>query len=78
MVEQGLPEGFTLKDGVAFGYRQEGLFEIKFHRPKVRNAMGGAVELQLANCFKQASEDPNCKVVLLHGGKFFTAGNDLK
>ena len=45
MVEQDLPAGFKLEEGIAYGYRQEGLFEIKFHRPKVRNAMGSHVEL---------------------------------
>ena len=33
-----LPTGFRLEDGVAYGSRVPGLFEIKIHRPKFRNA----------------------------------------
>ena len=41
MVEkiEALPEGYKLEHGVAYGMRMPGLFEIKFHSPKNRNAL---------------------------------------
>ena len=34
-----IPEGYTLKSGICWGRRVEGVLEIKFHDPKRRNAL---------------------------------------
>jgi enoyl-CoA hydratase/carnithine racemase len=54
-----------------------GLFEIKLHRPKQRNAIGIAQYKKLGELFAFASKDENTKVVILHGGSYFCSGNDL-
>jgi hypothetical protein len=36
---EDLPPGYKLEHGIAFGMRVPGLFEIKFHTPKDRNAI---------------------------------------
>jgi enoyl-CoA hydratase/carnithine racemase len=72
-----LPFGFKLEQGVAYGSRVPGLFEIKIHRPQARNAMNDALNQKVRDLYTAASEDPNIKLVVMHGGKFFTSGNDL-
>ena len=76
MVDE-IPAGFKLEDGVAYGSRAPGLFEIKIHRPKFRNATNAACNIKMGECWKAASEDPNVKLIVVHGGKFFSSGNDL-
>ena len=49
-----MPQGFTVKDGLCFGSRAEGLLEIKFHRKKQRNAMTGAMQDLLAELVEKA------------------------
>lgn len=34
-----LPDGFQVADGIAWGSRMPGLFEIKYHNPKMKNAV---------------------------------------
>ncbi|CAE7497069.1 Ech1, partial [Symbiodinium natans] len=70
-----------------------GILEVALNRPKALNAFNRATRLcgwtcddvswtavQVTNCFEMASEDPETRCVLLHGGesRLFTAGLDLK
>ena len=72
-----MPAGFKLEQGVAYGSRVPGLFEIKIHRPQARNAMNDAINHKMRDLFTAVSDDPKIKLVVLHGGKFFSSGNDL-
>jgi enoyl-CoA hydratase/carnithine racemase len=72
-----LPAGFNLEHGVAYGSRVKGLFEIKFHGEN-KNAMTTESNVVLARILTFASSDPNTKCVLMHGGKYFGSGNNLK
>jgi enoyl-CoA hydratase/carnithine racemase len=72
-----LPTGFKLEDGIVYGSRVPGLFEIKIHRPQARNATNGAATSKMKDLWIAVSEDPTIKLVVIHGGKFFSAGNDL-
>ena len=54
-----------------------GLFEIKIHNPSKKNAIGTPPERKLTELILAAQEDQNIKVILLHGGSFFSSGNDL-
>lgn len=72
-----LHPGFKLEEGIAFGSRQPGLFEIKFHSPN-KNALTKEGQEKLGELFTRASKDPETKVVLIHGGKYYGSGNNLK
>ena len=76
--DEGFPPGYKFDDGIVYGMRVEGLFEIKFHSPKDRNAITGMGQRRLGILINQASQDPAVKVILLHGGKYYGAGNNLK
>lgn len=54
-----------------------GLFEIKFHNPAKKNAIGLEPEAKLTKLIEQCQEDEDVKVILLHGGRYFSSGNDL-
>lgn len=54
-----------------------GLLEIKIHNPKKMNAIGTPPEMRIAEIVTAAQTDDNVKVILLHGGSFFSSGNDL-
>jgi enoyl-CoA hydratase/carnithine racemase len=71
-----IPAGFTLENGIAYGYRVPGLFEIKFH-DKNLNALRKEGQSVLAKLFTNVNKDEKAKCVLLHGGKYYGAGNDL-
>jgi enoyl-CoA hydratase/carnithine racemase len=45
--------------------------------PKRKNAFGGNTQNRLAELFTIANKDDNVKCVLLHGGEYFSSGNDL-
>lgn len=72
-----LPAGFELENGIAYGYRVPGLFEIKFHAHNL-NALTKEGQSTLAKLFTNANSDDKAKCVLLHGGKYYGAGNDLQ
>lgn len=72
-----LPTGFTVTDGIAVGKRATGLLEIVFFNPKKRNASNGKSHIQMANAINSAQADPDVKVILLHGGFYFSSGNDI-
>lgn len=54
-----------------------GLLEIKIHNPSKMNAISSVHEQKLAELVNAAQDDEKIKVILLHGGWFFTSGNDL-
>ena len=72
-----MPAGFQLEDGIAWGFRVPGLLEIKFHKPKKLNTITGNGQRKLGNLVEFAQDDPNVKVIFVHGGTNYTAGNDL-
>ena len=74
-----LPEGYKLEDQIIYGMKKShpGLFEIMIHNPKKRNAIGTPPELKIGDLHIKADKDPNIKVILLHGGRYFSSGNDL-
>ena len=72
-----IPNGFVLKDQLIYGMREPGLFEIKIHNPKIRNAIASVPEKKLIELINSAQENEEVKVILLHGGRFFSSGNDL-
>jgi enoyl-CoA hydratase/carnithine racemase len=78
-MQSGFPEGLTYESELVFGMRKShpGLFEIKIHNVKKRNAIATVPEKKLGELFKMADENDEIKVILLHGGKFFSSGNDL-
>ena len=80
MTTEPFPPGYTFDEeaGIVYGSRVEGCFELKMHRPKQKNASHTAMNLAIARVVKMADEDPSVKCILFHGGKFFSAGNDLQ
>lgn len=76
-LDQDLPDGFKLEDGIAYGSRVAGLFEIKFHSEN-KNALTVEGSAVLARLLSAASSDVTVKCVLLHGGRYFGSGNNLK
>jgi hypothetical protein len=40
-LDEDFPAGYKFEDGIVYGMRVEGLFEIKFHSPKDKNALTG-------------------------------------
>ena len=55
----------------------QGLYEIKFHSAN-RNALSPEGQKTMARLFTEASADPTVKCVLLHGGKYYGSGNNIK
>jgi enoyl-CoA hydratase/carnithine racemase len=43
----------------------------------MKNAIGEDQNVQMKECFDFANSDVNTKVVVVHGGKYFSSGNDL-
>lgn len=78
-MKEDIPEGFKLENQVIFGMRKShpGLFEIKIHNPAKKNALGLEPEKKVTELINQCQEDEEVKVIMLHGGKFFSSGNDL-
>ena len=74
---EDLPPGFQVEEGIAWGSRAEGMLEIKFHMPKKLNTITGLGQRKLGNLVDAAQNDPNVKVIFVHGGTNYTAGNDL-
>lgn len=72
-----LPEGYTTKHGVAWGSRVEGLLEIAYFNIKKKNASTTESQLQIGFLIEKAQKDENVKVILFHGGSFFSSGNDI-
>jgi len=63
------PLGFELRDRVAL---------ITISRPEVHNAFTTVMWNQLVEYLEQVRRDRRIRVVVIHGGKDFSAGSDLK
>jgi len=74
-----IPKGFVEEDLIIHGKRKShpGLYEIKFHNPKKKNAIGTPPEKKLGELIAKCQDDEEVKVILLHGGTFFSSGNDI-
>lgn len=68
---------FTEDSNLLYGVHPEGIMEIKSHNPKKRNAWTKETQAKMVELFKIANQDDSIKVVLLHGGSYFSSGNDL-
>lgn len=58
----------------------DGVLEVAINRPEALNAFNNMFFVDLKRCMEQASEDPEVRCVVVHGGnsRIFTAGLDLK
>ena len=76
-----MPEGLQFdKTGLVYGCRKthEGLFEIKFHNPRKKNAISLYTQKRFAELVNEADKNPNVKCILVYGSKnFFSSGNDI-
>ncbi len=58
--------------------RSQGVMQIGINRPEKKNALTRAMYVSLREALAAAEQDPDIKVVLLHGcDEAFSAGNDL-
>ena len=73
------PEGYKIADNIIYGKHKNypGLFEIKLHNPKYRNAITLNMYTKLGDLIHMAEDDDDVKCILLHGGKYFCSGNDI-
>ncbi len=56
----------------------DGILRVEIRRPEKKNALTGPMYAALADIFEAAEDDPEVRVVLIHGQPGgFTAGNDL-
>ena len=56
---QNMPEGFVLEDQMIYGMRKEypGLFEMKIHNPKKKNAIASIPELKMKQLVEAAQDN---------------------
>lgn len=76
----GLPQGLTFSDGLVYGMRptHPGLFEIKYHNPKRKNAISTITQKKFSQLVNGANEDEKVKVILVYGSRnVFSSGNDI-
>lgn len=50
---------------------------MKYHNPKKRNASTGETSKVTAEIMKFVTSNDDVKIVVIHGGSFFSSGNDL-
>ena len=76
-----MPEGLHFDPtGLVYGCRKshEGLFELKFHNPKKKNAIRMNTMKRFGALINEAGSNPNVKCILIYGSKdFFSSGNDI-
>lgn len=58
--------------------QDQGVLSLRLNRPEKKNALTKALYAELAEAFRAAAADDAVRVVLIHGGDDFSAGNDLK
>jgi len=77
--DESIPEGFVVEADLCYGRRKShpGLLEIKFHYPTAFNAISLANQDRLVQLIKEANDDKETKVIMLHGGRFFSSGSDI-
>mmetsp|Transcript_96598 Transcript_96598/g.171761 ORF Transcript_96598/g.171761 Transcript_96598/m.171761 type:complete len:284 (+) Transcript_96598:48-899(+) len=74
-MSEGLPSFETL-----LVQNAGGVLEVAINRPEQLNAFNHAFWVDLKRCMEYASDDPEVRCVIVHGGscRLFTAGLDLK
>ena len=75
-----IPQGLSCSDGLIYGSRptHPGLFEIKYHNPKRKNAISLVTQKKFAELVNAANENDSIKVILVYGSKdMFSSGNDI-
>eukprot|EP00347_Sterkiella_histriomuscorum_P018299 403346038 len=74
-----LPDGFKIECNIIFGCTEEGLFHIKLHRPKKKNALSRDMYHKLHDLLVYANKLEEARVVLVYGANGdFCAGNDMQ
>lgn len=58
--------------------QDNGLLTLRLNRPEKKNALTKAMYAELAEAFRSAATDDAIRVILIHGGDDFCAGNDLR
>lgn len=67
-----------MSDIVQIQSESDGITHIYMNRAEKRNAFNPAMIEALKEGLKKAEQDPNCRIIVLHGrGKHFSAGADL-
>jgi len=69
---------FKYASKLIYGLHPEGILEIKLHDPKKKNAFFHKTMMKFIELMEFANNDPKVKCVVIHGGKNFSAGNDLE
>ena len=69
---------FQYGSKLIYGVHPEGILEIKLHDPKKKNSFFVKTMIKISELMEYANSDPKVKCVVIHGGKFFSAGNDLE
>ena len=69
--------GYETKDGICWGRRQPEVLEIKFHDSRTKNSITHEGYLALGKLVHEAQSDESIRVIFIHGGSFFSAGNNL-
>lgn len=79
MPEKFEPSGYKHESQLIYGMRPShpGLLEIKIHNPSKMNAISNDPEKKIGEIVTAAQTDDTVKVILIHGGSFFSSGNDL-
>eukprot|EP00347_Sterkiella_histriomuscorum_P014344 403361230 len=68
---------FKEEDFILHGLHSNGVYEIKFHNLKKRNASTGATTKRLIQIFQSMNQNDAVKVIVMHGGSYFSSGNDI-
>lgn len=69
---------FKYESKLIYGLHPEGIFEIKIHDPKKKNAVFKKSMTKMAELLEFASKSEEVKCVVVHGGEIFTVGNDVE
>ena len=72
-----LPKGFEAEHGIAWGSRAPGLLEIVYYNMKRKNSVTGEGQMKMCRLVEAAQTNDEIKVIFIHGGLFYSSGNDL-
>ncbi|CDW76444.1 enoyl-delta isomerase mitochondrial-like [Stylonychia lemnae] len=70
-------QNFKQVGNLFHGIHPNGVQEIKFNNPGKKNAIDMEDLLKLADLFNDANNNDQVRVVLIHGGSYYSSGNDL-
>lgn len=77
LVRMNSTQSYTFET-LAVSKPKEHVIQVELNRPDKRNAMNRTFWREMVQCFKQISDDSDCRAVVLTGaGKIFTAGLDV-